>query len=238
MITTPQMALKVWNLAADPYNSGQLADNLARIDEHDHSGPPKGKQISTASIADGSVTSAKFAPGAIPPPPTQQPIGTSLLVDGSVTGPKLAAGAVTLGSLPTHPQVKVTRLSSAPVAPGVTGALVSFTDSIFDTDGMSSVGVSPTQITCHTPGAYIINANYQLTFVSSYYGNASCSLLVNGTVASYSAAYTQSYNSIDTGLDTGILVRLNNNDYIQLRTFSDRGHSVSNASMSAIWVSS
>ena len=32
MITTPNLGLKVWNLTTDPYNSGQLADNWARVD--------------------------------------------------------------------------------------------------------------------------------------------------------------------------------------------------------------
>lgn len=64
MVTTPQMGLKVWNLTTDPYNSGQLAENWAKVDEHDHT-TGKGQQIPTGGVADGAITVAKLAPEVI-----------------------------------------------------------------------------------------------------------------------------------------------------------------------------
>jgi len=86
MITTPNLGLKVWNLTTDPYDSGQLADNWARVDEHDHTSG-KGKQILTGAIADGAVTAAKLATGANVPP------------DSTITTAKLAAGSVTTSKI-------------------------------------------------------------------------------------------------------------------------------------------
>lgn len=59
MVTLPNLGLKVWNLTTDPYNSGQLAENWAKVDEHDHS-TGKGKQIPTGGIADGAITIDKL----------------------------------------------------------------------------------------------------------------------------------------------------------------------------------
>jgi hypothetical protein len=56
MITTPNLGLKVWNLTTDVFDSAQLADNWARVDEHDHT-PGKGEQITAAAIANGAVQS-------------------------------------------------------------------------------------------------------------------------------------------------------------------------------------
>lgn len=53
------MGLKIWNLTTDSYNHDELAENLGKLDEHDHSGG-KGVQIPTGGIADGSITYAKL----------------------------------------------------------------------------------------------------------------------------------------------------------------------------------
>lgn len=82
MITTPNLGLKVWNLTTDPYDSGQLADNWAKVDEHDHASG-RGKQIPTAGIEDGAITTSKLA------------IGANITPDASVTTAKLASEAVT-----------------------------------------------------------------------------------------------------------------------------------------------
>lgn len=86
MITTPNLGLKVWNLTTDPYDSGQLADNWARVDEHDHASG-RGKQIPTGGIEDGAVTAVKLAVGANVPP------------DASITAAKIATGAVTTAKI-------------------------------------------------------------------------------------------------------------------------------------------
>lgn len=85
MITTPHIGLKVWNLTTDRYDSGQLADNFARLDEHDHSSG-KGKQIGTAGIEDGSITTAKLAPDISLP-------------DGTVETGDITPGAITYATL-------------------------------------------------------------------------------------------------------------------------------------------
>jgi hypothetical protein len=55
---TPRMSLKVWNSSSDPYDHEQLADNLLKLDSHDHT-ESRGTQIPTGGLADGSVTVAK-----------------------------------------------------------------------------------------------------------------------------------------------------------------------------------
>lgn len=61
MTTTPFLGLVVWNLAEDPYSRTQLASNLNKIDNHDHSNG-KGKRIPTAGLTDGAITYAKLDP--------------------------------------------------------------------------------------------------------------------------------------------------------------------------------
>lgn len=61
MEVTPNLGLTVWNLLTDSYDNSQLADNWARVDEHDHS-DGKGKQIDgSTGILDGSITQNKLA---------------------------------------------------------------------------------------------------------------------------------------------------------------------------------
>src|SRR3954468_9138473 len=58
--TTPEMSLRVWNLLTDPFDHDQLADNWAKVDQHDHT-PGRGVQIPTEGLFDGSVTYAKIS---------------------------------------------------------------------------------------------------------------------------------------------------------------------------------
>lgn len=61
MEVTPNLGLTVWNLLTDSYDNSQLADNWARVDEHDHS-EGKGKQIDgSVAILDGTITQNKLA---------------------------------------------------------------------------------------------------------------------------------------------------------------------------------
>lgn len=57
--TSPNMGLRVWNLLTDPYDHDQLADNMARIDAHDHS-PGRGRTLPTEAFSDGAISSAKL----------------------------------------------------------------------------------------------------------------------------------------------------------------------------------
>ncbi len=61
---SPKMGLRVWNLLTDPYDHDQLADNWFKVDFHDHTNG-RGVQIPTEGIADGAVTRAKLAAGAV-----------------------------------------------------------------------------------------------------------------------------------------------------------------------------
>lgn len=59
-LTSPHMGLRIWNLITDLFDHDQLADNLAKLDIHDHT-LGRGVQIPTDGLADGAVTSAKLA---------------------------------------------------------------------------------------------------------------------------------------------------------------------------------
>lgn len=60
--TTLKMSLRTWDLTTDPYDHDQLADNLSKIDQHDHT-PGRGVLIPTEGIADGAITTEKLAAG-------------------------------------------------------------------------------------------------------------------------------------------------------------------------------
>lgn len=57
--TAPQMGLKVWNLLTDSYDHSQLAENWAKVDQHNHT-EGKGVKIPTAGIEDGAISTAKI----------------------------------------------------------------------------------------------------------------------------------------------------------------------------------
>jgi hypothetical protein len=59
--TTPNMALKVWNLLTDSYDHSQLAENFAKIDQHRHT-EGQGLQIPTGGIENGAIAAAKMSP--------------------------------------------------------------------------------------------------------------------------------------------------------------------------------
>jgi hypothetical protein len=110
MITSPNMGLKIWNLQSDPYNSDQLAENFAKVDNHDHSNG-RGLQINGSSgIVDGSITSAKLASGVQATP-----------LDGSVTTAKIVNTAVTADKLADAARLGLT--DSGSVRRGTTGLI-------------------------------------------------------------------------------------------------------------------
>lgn len=93
MVTTNNMGLKVWNLVTDAYDHAQIADNWAKVDQHDHSGN-RGVQIPTGGIEDGAITNPKRAVS-FTATPTDNTVTTIKIADGAVTTGKIADGAVT-----------------------------------------------------------------------------------------------------------------------------------------------
>lgn len=87
------MGLRIWNSSSDPYSSTQLAENLLKVDQHDHTFG-KGALITTGALADGSVTQVKLDPGLIFPIPDDA-ISTPKIQNLAVTTAKLADDSVT-----------------------------------------------------------------------------------------------------------------------------------------------
>lgn len=127
--TTPWMGLKVWNLLTDSFDHTQLAENLAKIDQHNHA-EGKGVQIPTGGIENGAISASKIGIDAV----TDEKI-LKVAVRGAVT----SGGGVSYGSgfsvarsgtstytltfnpaLPTAPVVVVSVLGAAGEA-GPTG---------------------------------------------------------------------------------------------------------------------
>jgi hypothetical protein len=84
MFTTNYMGLVAWDQGSDPYDHSQLANNFQALDGHDHT-VGKGRQIPSAGLQDGSITSAKIAGNAITP---------DKIPDGSLTQAEFAANSV------------------------------------------------------------------------------------------------------------------------------------------------
>ena len=98
-ISSPQMGLKIWNLLTDDYDHAELADNWAKVDQHDHTSG-KGVQIPTGGIADGAITAPKIDPSALPTLTLADgSVVTSKIVDGAVTTSKIGTGQVTSGTI-------------------------------------------------------------------------------------------------------------------------------------------
>lgn len=56
----PKMGLRAWTQLSDPYDHDQLADNMMKLDFHDHS-PGRGSQLPTEALNNEAVTSAKLS---------------------------------------------------------------------------------------------------------------------------------------------------------------------------------
>lgn len=63
-MTTSFMGLRVWDQLLDDYDHDQLADNWAKIDNHDHT-PGRGVLLTTESIANASITLPQMASGSL-----------------------------------------------------------------------------------------------------------------------------------------------------------------------------
>lgn len=238
MITSPNMALKIWNLSTDNYNSAQLAENFARLDEHTHTGPPYGVQIATAGLADGAVTAAKIASGAIPAPPAQQPVGTALIVDNAVTSAKIANGAITVPKLGTTPHAKITRTVVQPIAAGAGGASVIFTAATFDTGSMWNAA-SSTVLTCNEAGLYHILA--EGTWVNNLSNFRAVEIWINNVAVARQGVSpggnTPSYPTTALSSNVSTLVRLGLTDTIALRAYSGTTLDFSGVKLAAAWIS-
>lgn len=81
---TPNLGLKLWNLPTDRYNSQELAENFAKLDQHNHT-PGQGEPIGVNGLADGAVTTTKLQDGSVTAPK---------LADGAIDGSKLGAGQI------------------------------------------------------------------------------------------------------------------------------------------------
>lgn len=66
-LTSPHMALRIWNLITDLFDHDQLADNFAKLDLHDHT-LGRGVQIPSDGIMDGAITATKLATALDPSP--------------------------------------------------------------------------------------------------------------------------------------------------------------------------
>lgn len=238
-ITSSNLGLVLWNLPTDPYNSGQLADNFARIDEHDHSNN-KGLQIGTAGIQDAAITADKLAPGAIPAPPGLQPVGTSLILDGAVTNAKLAAGAIVLSTLPILPYSRITRSTNQSIGTSTSGTKITFTTMVLDTNSMWSGG-TPTKLTCQTAGMYSLTAQSTFAYPGIFeVGGRMVSIQVNGVdMAKETVNAAQTTNtSIIPALSCGVQLRLNSTDIIEVRVWSDNSTNLSSAALDVAYLSS
>lgn len=65
-VTTPKMGLKVWNLETDSYDHSQLAENWAKVDQHNHS-EGEGSPIPTGGIENGAISESKIGNGQVSP---------------------------------------------------------------------------------------------------------------------------------------------------------------------------
>lgn len=228
MIISPSLGLRIWSSVTDPYDSAQLAENWARVDEHDHT-PGKGNPITTPAIADGAITAAKIAPGTIPPPPSVANINSSQILDGAITGSKIAAGAISLDKTQTVASASVTRT----VAQTVTGAgyvTAQFNVEDFDTGNMANLGVSNTRITIQTTGLYYVSSFLGWTVGGSYYQgfnamrvvkNSATVVMTDTSALSY---YGSSYSGLGSTNSGSTILRLTSGDYLELQAASDNAY--------------
>ena len=74
---------------ADPFDRNDISYVARALERHEHT-PGRGVQLTTDGFADGTISGAKLAPGAVT---------TDKLADGAVTTPKIQDGAVTTNKI-------------------------------------------------------------------------------------------------------------------------------------------
>jgi hypothetical protein len=197
-IVSPNMGLAIWNAGTDNYNHDQQADNLAKLDFHDHS-PGRGVQIPTEGIKDGAVTAAKLAPGA------------NVIQDGSVTPAKFA----------TLPGAKVYNSAVTALPNGVETTLTFDTDR-WDNFNVHDTGANTERLVAPITGLYIITISITSN-VSPTSGVLRAAIYKGGTTNRLAAA-AMSPNAVTHTLTT--FARLVAGEYVLARVLNTTGGAV------------
>lgn len=200
MVISPNLALKIWNQTTDPYDHAQLAENLSKIDEHDHTSG-KGKAITTGAISDGAITQAKIAAG-VSLPSSSVPAGTITstelldggiqtvdLADGSVTNPKLGVASIASTNLQASivgttnlvvlPQARVFKSGSLLVI-NTTTTTLTFDSERWDLGTgaeQHSTSLNTERLTCQVAGLYTIGVTLRW---DTNVGDNGVKILLNG----------------------------------------------------------
>lgn len=223
-LTTPNMSLSVWDQLTDPYDHNQLANNFAKLDQHDHSSG-KGPQVGTPGIQDGAITAAKIAPGTLP---------TFVIPDGSITKAKLASGVLDITNFGTFPSVRVTNNADQTFLADASGwATIGFNTVNFDPNGMHP-SPSSSRVVCQAAGLYLITATVATSQPDPYYyyywsyNNATQTrIILNGGASIAQATNTINganqfwYYDYARGIITNTITtvyRLSVNDYLQVQS--------------------
>lgn len=131
--TTPNLGLKVWNLASDTYQYDELANNFIAIDRHDHS-PGNGAPIDGTSIKPGTIGPAQLGANSV---------NASNIVDGSVGNAEITPNSISGDKLSTLPGSRITsdNIESNTIAPN---KLISGITPITSTTSSNIVSTLPT----------------------------------------------------------------------------------------------
>lgn len=197
-IVSPSMGLAIWNLQGDLYNHDQLADNMAKIDFHDHA-PGRGQQIGTEGIKDNSITAAKMATGA------------NAIQNGSITPAKFA----------TLPATKVYKSTVTTLLNGSETTLT-FDSEHFDNANIHDTSTNTDRLTVPENGLYMITASIE-TNATPLTGVLRVAFYRNGTT-DVLARSSMSPNAVSHTLST--FTRLVTGDYVIARVLNTTGASV------------
>lgn len=220
MIISPNLGLRIWSSLSDPYSSEQLAENWARVDEHDHTSG-KGPIINTGAIADGAITAAKIASGAIPPPPSVANISSSQIADGAITTPKLANGAVSVVKTQTVLSASASRVAVQAVAAYAAASKITFDTIDFDTGSIVNLGLNPTRLTISTSGLYTVSTGCSWQQFSNYF--AFSQILKNNIAIGFTDRTLLTNSGYFTSPTTNVsaILRLSAGDYLELQAAQD-----------------
>ncbi len=197
-IVSPSMGLAIWNLPGDLYNHDQQADNMAKIDFHDHA-PGRGQQIGTEGLKDGAITAAKIAPGA------------NAIQNGSITPAKFA----------TLPAAKAYKSTVTTLTNGTETTLI-FDAEHFDNANLHDTSSNTDRLTASVNGLYLLTASIE-TNATPLTGVLRVAFYRNGTT-DVLARSSMSPNAVSHTLSS--FTRLVANDYVICRVLNTTGASV------------